>query len=316
MQPLLFVHSAGAHHDTPPGHPERAARLDAFLQGLSDADGRPLGFLPVDAPEATHDALLRCHTARHLERLSEPLPRGGRRILDADTSMAKGSWTAALQSAGGAIAGVESLLDGHASVAAVATRPPGHHALAQKAMGFCLLGNAALAAKAALARGARPAVLDIDVHHGNGTQALLAAERDAFFASTHCLDAWPGTGLVGDQGQHGTQHNLPLPVGADGATALEAWSTLLDEAAAFRPDVLIVSAGFDAHRDDPLGGMDWEDGTYRALGEAIGGTAHARCNGKVLVVLEGGYDLGVLRRCGRAFFEGLFSSPSLKKVRP
>lgn len=316
MSPLLFVHPHGARHDVPEGHPERAARLDAFLAGLSDSDGRPLGFARLDAPEAAPADLLRCHTQAYLDRLADPLPRGRRRVLDSDTSMGEGSWASALQSAGGALAGMAALLEGRAQTAAVAARPPGHHALAHKAMGFCLLGNAALAAQAAVAAGARPAVLDIDVHHGNGTQALLHAQRETFFASTHCLDAWPGTGRASQQGLHGTQHNAPLPMGADGAMALHAWSNLLQETAAFRPDVLVVSAGFDAHRDDPLGGMSWDDGTYRSLGAAIGETAHALCNGTVLVLLEGGYDLGVLRRCGRAFFEGLLFASSSKEVTP
>lgn len=303
MPHLLFTTPAGVCHDTPTGHPETAARIPALLGGLLNAEARPLGLDIRTTTPATPYGLRVLHDWDYVQSLAAPAPHG--HALDADTYQAPGTYEAALHSAGGAIEGVQTLLDGHGCTAFVATRPPGHHARFDAAMGFCFFGNAALAAKTAIACGARVAVLDFDVHHGNGTQELLWDEPNAFFASTHRLNAWPGTGRVEETGAHGTIHNRTLKSGASSRRMQEAWAGLLEEARAFAPDIVIVSAGFDAHQYDTMGSMNWQYSDYRYLGQAIRDLADTTANGRVLSVLEGGYNLPVLARAGRSYMEGL-----------
>jgi acetoin utilization deacetylase AcuC-like enzyme len=299
----LSAHSNG--HTTPAGHPEHPGRIAAFLAGVHNPNGRPLPLTTVATVAAAHGDLTRAHTEAYLARMAEPVPLGVWDAIDADTGRATGSWEAALHSAGGTVDATRRVLDGRSSTAFVAARPAGHHALADKAMGFCLLGNAAIAALAAVEQGARVAVLDFDVHHGNGTQALLWNAPNTLFASTHVLNAWPQTGRADEVGAHGTFLNRPLKRSAGDRHAEEAWTGILDEVRAFAPDVLIVSAGFDAHQSDPLGSMRWTTPTYRFLGDAIRSTAEAVCNGRVVSLLEGGYDGTVLARAGRAYLDGL-----------
>ena len=274
------------------------------MEGFFKPNARDLGLEQRETQAATTVGLEALHDAAYIAALAEPVGPEGREI-DGDTHLSPGSFEAALHSVGGALLGVDCLLGGHADTAFVATRPPGHHALADRAMGFCLFGNAALAAHAAGSCGARVAVLDFDVHHGNGTQALLWDAPNTFFASTHQLSAWPGTGRRDEVGAHGTILNRPLKSGAGSRRMREAWTEILDAARTFAPDIVIVSAGFDAHQHDPLGGFSWADSDYHFLGNAIREMAQTSAQGRVLSLLEGGYDLGVLRRCGRAYLEGL-----------
>jgi len=298
----LSAHSTG--HATPAGHPEHPGRIAAFLSGVHDPRLRALPLTGVDTVPAAHADLLRGHTSGHLARMAAPVAPGTWEPIDLDTGRSAGSWEAALHSAGGTIDATRRVLDGRSTTAFVAARPAGHHALADRAMGFCLLGNAALAALAAVGQGARAAVLDFDVHHGNGTQALLWDTPGVLFASTHVLNAWPQTGRADEVGAFGTFLNRPLKRSAGDRHAQEAWTGILDAVRAFAPDVLIVSAGFDAHQSDPLGSMRWTTATYRFLGDAIRSTAEAVCAGRVSL-LEGGYDGSVLRNAGRAYLDGL-----------
>jgi acetoin utilization deacetylase AcuC-like enzyme len=292
-------------HVTPIGHPEHPGRIAAFLAGVHNPNARPLPLVAVETMEASQTDLSRAHTSDHLARMAAPVAPGVWEAIDADTGRSTGSWQAALHSAGGTIDATRRVLGGVSTTAFVAARPAGHHALADRAMGFCLLGNAALAALAAVDQGARVAVLDFDVHHGNGTQALLWDTPNTLFASTHVLNAWPQTGRADEVGAHGTFLNRPLKRSSGDRHAEEAWTGILAQVRAFAPDVLVVSAGFDAHQSDPLGAMRWTTPTYRFLGDAIRSTAEAVCNGRVVSLLEGGYDSTVLARAGRAYLDGL-----------
>lgn len=293
---LLFTHPGARAHVSPAGHPEQVARYDAVMRALADLD-----LDRRDAPEVDDSSLLLCHPQRYLDRISSSVPHEGWTMLDADTYLSPGSLQAARRAAGGAVAAVDAVLDGQDGTAFVAMRPPGHHAEAETPMGFCIFGNAAIAAKHALrVRGlSSVAVLDFDVHHGNGTQALLWDEPDALFASTHQMPLWPGTGAATETGAHGQIINMPLPPGSDGAAARVAWDAILGRVAAFGPELAIISAGFDAHAEDPLAGLRWQAQDFAALTQAILETAR-NSDAKVVSCLEGGYNLAALGASVRA----------------
>ncbi|NHF73560.1 histone deacetylase family protein [Paracoccus xiamenensis] len=298
---LLFTHEAAANHLTPPGHGEQQGRYAAVMAALAD--------LPLDrreAPLARDADLLRCHPQSYLDFLRDAVPAEGLHQLDEDTFLSPGSLEAARRSAGGAVAAVDAVLDGAAANAFVAMRPPGHHALADRPMGFCLFGNAAIAAKHALdARGLdRVAVLDFDVHHGNGTQELLWDEPRTLFASSQQYPHWPGTGAADERGAHDNVINAPLPPESDGAFGRAAWDRILLRVAEFRPQLVILSAGFDAHADDPKGELRWQDEDYRLLTAAICDVARD-CDAAVVSCLEGGYNLAALGRSVRAHVDAL-----------
>ncbi|MBA4492320.1 histone deacetylase family protein [Paracoccus sp. S1E-3] len=298
---LLFTHDAAAHHRTPPGHGEQPGRHAAVIDALAG--------LALDRREAplVRDADLRlCLPQSYLDFLAEALPAEGLRQLDEDTFLSSGSLEAARRGAGGAVAAVDAVLDGAAANAFVAMRPPGHHALTDKPMGFCLFANAAIAAKHALdARGLdRVAVLDFDVHHGNGTQAQLWDEARTLFASSQQYPHWPGTGAVEERGAHDNVINAPLPPESDGAFGRAAWDAMLGRVAAFRPQLLILSAGFDAHADDPKGELRWQDADFALLTAAICDVARD-CDAAVVSCLEGGYNLAALGRSARAHVDAL-----------
>ena len=217
---LLFTHPAAAQHLTPPGHGEQQARYAAVMDALAD-----LTLDRREAPLARDADLLRCHPQSYLDFLRDAAPTEGLHQLDEDTFLSPGTLEAAYRSAGGAVAAVDAVLDGAGANAFVAMRPPGHHALADQPMGFCLFGNAAIAAKYALdVRGLdRVAVLDFDVHHGNGTQDVLWDDKRAMFASSHQFPLYPGTGAASERGAHGQIVNVPLASGSDGARAREVW---------------------------------------------------------------------------------------------
>jgi acetoin utilization deacetylase AcuC-like enzyme len=293
--PPFFRHPASLGHDTGPGHPERADRIRAIEAELEERDW--LGWERVEAPEATEEQLLRIHPREYVERVREYSARG--QAFDVDTPTSPGSYEAALRAAGGACALVESLLTGGERTGFSALRPPGHHAESATAMGFCLFANVAIAARHALdALGAeRVLVLDWDVHHGNGTNTLFHDSRELLFVSIHQFPFWPGTGALGDVGEgegEGYSMNLAVPAGTGEAAFLSLIEHIVMPAARqYRPDLILISAGYDAHRDDPLGGLRLETSSFggmsarmRALGEELGAPVGA--------VLEGGYDLRAL----------------------
>jgi acetoin utilization deacetylase AcuC-like enzyme len=305
VAPLYFRHPASLEHDTGP-HPERADRIRALESGLADRDW--LGWEVRAAPPASEQQLLRVHTADHLEHVRAACARSA--ALDPDTPVVPASWDAALHAAGGACALVDGLLAGEAATGFAALRPPGHHAEPDRAMGFCLLSNVAVAARQALAVHdvERVLVLDWDVHHGNGTQAAFYDSAEVLFVSLHRWPFYPGTGAAGEIGSgagEGLTLNLPQAAGSGAAEWLAAFDErALPAARAYRPDLILVSAGFDAHRADPLGGCMLENATFGALAARVADLA-AELEVPAGAVLEGGYDLDALTDSAIATMEGL-----------
>jgi acetoin utilization deacetylase AcuC-like enzyme len=307
----LVVGSAGAfdRHATPDWHPESTARVRAVDDAIA-ALGLGDAVHPVTARRATVDELRRVHDGCYLEGLAALADAGGGE-LDPETVVAPGSWKTACLSAGLGLAAVDSLADGIGDAAFVATRPPGHHAGRTMGSGFCLLNNIAIAAAALVERAERVAIVDWDVHHGNGTQALFWNEPRVLYASTHESPAYPGTGdarEVGGPSAIGTTLNVPLPAGATGDVALRAFDDVLAETIdAFGPDWVLVSAGFDAHRDDPLADLAWTAGDFAALTRRVMG--YAPRAGRLVVFLEGGYDLRALGESVAATVATLAGAP-------
>ena len=293
---ILYTHPAADAHVTPPGHPEQVARLAAVRAALDD--------LTLDRrtpSRATREAVARCHPDTYLDGLAAAVPTEGWAQLDADTHMAPGSLEAAWLAAGAGCAAVEAVMDG--GRAFVAMRPPGHHAETAKPMGFCLLGTVAIAARHALdGLGlSRVAVVDFDVHHGNGTQDLLWDEGRALFVSTHQSPLWPGSGRPDETGTHGNVMNRTLPPGSDGRAFRAVMEReVLPALDAFAPELVLVSAGFDAHRDDPLAQLTWEEADFAWATDRLVEVAEAHAGGRLVSCLEGGYDLAALGRSARA----------------
>lgn len=289
---LIFGHAASAGHITPVGHPERVERLAAVEAGLvgikADRRASPLG-REVD--------ILRCHPAAYLAGVKV----AALGPLDADTHKSVGTLEAALRAVGGAVAAVEAVLAGQAKTAFVISRPPGHHAETSLAMGFCIFGTVAIAAKRALQDLDRVAVVDFDVHHGNGTQDLLWDERRCLFISSHQMPLYPGTGDVSERGAHGQILNIPLRAGG-GSAAMRAQylAQVFPALRAFQPQMILISAGFDAHEEDPLGGLLWRTEDYAWITQNLCEIATEFCGGRVVSCLEGGYDLGALGDSVRA----------------
>ncbi len=283
---LVYSHPAASRHRTPPGHAERIERLAAVEKGLSG-----LAVTRRSSPLAQESDLLLCHPARYLARIKAAEPTEGTAQLDPDTFLSQGSFEAASRAVGGACAAVDAVLSGKAKNAFVIARPPGHHAETETPMGFCLFGTVAIAARHALLHVAKVAVVDFDVHHGNGTQDLLWAEPRALFATSQQMPLWPGTGARSERGAHGQIINLPLPPGSDGSHMRAAYAAEIFPAlAAWNPALILISAGFDAHQDDPLAGLNWFEADYAWLTNRLCDFAH----GRVVSCLEGGYDLAAL----------------------
>ncbi|SEN33791.1 histone deacetylase family protein [Palleronia pelagia] len=291
---LYYATDAGYAHVTPDGHPEQVARLTAIADALEGVEGLDRR----EAPVADDDALLLCHPQAHIDRIRRAAPeRGRRRQLDGDTYMSHGSLQAALCGVGGCVAAVDAVLDGEARAAFVGCRPPGHHAERQTPMGFCLFGNVAIAARHALERHglSRVAVVDFDVHHGNGTQDLLWDEGRALFVSSHQMPLFPGTGAPDERGAHGQVVNLPLAPDTDGQHMRDVYeSHVFPKLLEWQPELLLISAGFDAHFDDPLAQLQWETEDFAWLTGRLCDVADRTCDGRVVSTLEGGYDLDAL----------------------
>ncbi|MFD1341614.1 histone deacetylase family protein [Litorisediminicola beolgyonensis] len=302
----LITHADCLHHVTPDGHPERVARLEHLLHALEGLD-----LARVTAPLATEEDLLRCHPQDHIDAIRDGVPARGFAQVDGDTWLSPGSWDAALRAVGAALRAVDMVVAGEAANAFCATRPPGHHAETQTAMGFCLFGTAAIAAKHALDHHGleRVAVCDFDVHHGNGTQDLLWNEPRALTITSHQSPLWPGTGAASERGAHDNVINLPLPPRSGGAEMKKAWSELaFPRLSTFEPKLIIISAGFDAHQDDPLAMLEWTVDDFRWITRELCAIASTVCGGRVVSTLEGGYDLEALSAAARAHVEGLMEA--------
>jgi acetoin utilization deacetylase AcuC-like enzyme len=303
MKTALITHADCLNHITPTGHPEQVARLTHVLHALE-----PLDLNRVTAPMAADDDLLRIHPKSHIDALRDALPVEDTVAIDSDTHLSSGSLDAAYRAAGGTLRAVDMVLGGEAPNAFVAVRPPGHHAETETPMGFCLFGNVALGAKHALDYHGlkRVAVLDFDVHHGNGTQDLLWDEKRALTITSQQMPLWPGIGNADETGAYDNVINVPLPPESDGAHMRAVYAEKVFPALrAFNPDLILVSAGFDAHRADPLAQLNWDTEDFAWLGREICALAQTICQGRVVSVLEGGYDLSALAASAKAFVEQL-----------
>jgi acetoin utilization deacetylase AcuC-like enzyme len=293
MTTALYTHADCLNHVTPAGHPEQVARLEhiaASLSGFPQLDRR-------DAPDCTDADILLCHPQTHLDAITAAAPRDGWRSLDADTHMSSGSLTAARRAVGANVAAVDAVLSGEVQNAFIATRPPGHHAEQTTPMGFCLFGNVAIAAKHAMERHGleRVTIVDFDVHHGNGTQALLWNEPRVQFISSHQSPLWPGSGHPNETGGYNNIFNYPLDPHSTGQDMRRIYGAeILPSIDRYQPQLILISAGFDAHQADPLANLNWQTDDFAWLTRQICDLAEIHCQGRVVSTLEGGYDLTAL----------------------
>ena len=295
MSTLLISHPAFLEHLTPLGHPERPDRLRAIERALEAEKFQTLA--RSQAPLASLETVALCHPMDYIIEVREAAPREGLIHLDADTAMSPGTFEAALRAAGGAIHAVDEVLTKKAANAFVAARPPGHHAETARPMGFCLFDNAAIAARYSQQRYgvASAAIVDFDVHHGNGSQEIFWSDKTVMYCSTHQMPLFPGSGAVGETGEHNTIVNAPLRPGDGGAAFRAAFETrILPRLAEFRPELVIVSAGFDAHMRDPLANINLAEADFIWATQKIMDLADGCAGGRVISLLEGGYDLQAL----------------------
>jgi len=293
MTTLLLTHPACLEHDTGYGHPERADRLRAIEDALAAPAFKTLK--REEAPRAELTDIERLHPKAYIEMIRNSIPKRDHKWLDPDTVVSPGSWEAALRAAGATLHAVDQVMTGNADNAFCAVRPPGHHAEPSRAMGFCLFNNVAIAAlHARVKHGAnRIAVVDFDVHHGNGTQAAFWSDKDLFYGSTHQMPLFPGTGARDETGV-GNIFNAPLKPGDDGDEFRAYDEVILPALDQFAPDLVIVSAGFDAHRNDPLAQLRLVEADFAWITEKLLESAAKHCGGRLVSSLEGGYDLEAL----------------------
>ena len=294
MTTLLLSHPVQIEHAPPEGHPERPDRLKAVERILATSHFDEL--MREEAPLATPDEITSAHAAEYYHRIEQAAPEEGLEQLDPDTWMSPRSFEAALRGAGAAVRAVDALMRREAENAFCAIRPPGHHAESRRAMGFCLFNNAAIAAHHAREAydAERIAVVDFDVHHGNGTQEIFWSDADLFYGSTHQMPLYPGTGAPTERGV-GNIFNAPLRAGDGSHQFRDAMKTrILPALDDFAPDLLIISAGFDAHKRDPLGSLELTEEDYVWATLYLMDQAHRHADGRVVSVLEGGYDLQAL----------------------
>jgi acetoin utilization deacetylase AcuC-like enzyme len=300
--PTLFVtHPACLDHRTPTGHPERPDRLRAINEVLG-GDGFS-ALTRAEAPVASEETVALCHPQDYIEALRQATPTQGMVRIDADTTMSPGSYEAALRATGGSLYAVDEVIAGRADNAFVAVRPPGHHAETVRAMGFCLFNSAAIAARHAQRKHGLPraAIVDFDVHHGNGSQEIFWSDRSVMYCSTHQMPLYPGTGARNERGEFDNIVNAPLRSGDGGAQFREAFeTTILPRLRAFAPDIIIISAGFDAHLRDPLASLNLLEPDFAWATGKIMEVADACAQGRVVSTLEGGYDLEGLSQSAAA----------------
>jgi acetoin utilization deacetylase AcuC-like enzyme len=308
MTTLLFTHPACLDHNPGLHHPERPARLAAILRALDDPAFAALA--RREAPRASVEQLARVHVPDYVDRVLASTPPQGCLHLDPDTAISPGSDEAALRAAGAACAAVDAIAAGEAANAFCAVRPPGHHAERATAMGFCLFNNVMVgAAHAQAARGLRKvAIVDFDVHHGNGSQHMAEHNLDLFYASTHQFPHYPGTGAAEETGI-GNVVNAPLPAHSGSREFRAAFErTILPALDGFAPDLLMISAGFDAHRADPLANLNLGEGDYDWVTRELCAIARRHAKGRVVSTLEGGYDLGALAASAAAHVRALMAA--------
>ena len=308
MPTLLVTHPSSLEHDTSPGHPERAERIRAINQALAAPEFETL--IRQDAPRGSIWDIKRVHDEDYIQEVFEAVPDEGYAQLDADTILSPGSGDAALYAVGGVCFAVDAVVKGEIDNAFCALRPPGHHAERDHAMGFCLFNNIAIGAFHALELDGieRVAVMDFDVHHGNGTQQAFWAHKNLFLASTHQSPAYPGTGAERERGMHGNILNAPLPPGSGGEDLKDAFGFIRPALKDFAPDLLMISAGFDAHQADPLAGLNFIEDDYAWITDELLAIAAETAQGRVVSVLEGGYDLDALASSVAVHVKGLMSA--------
>lgn len=295
---LVYSHPDCLGHDPGAGHPESPRRLQSILDAIGSGENAPMG---------NDEQILLAHSPALLQQIKEKLPERGLAQIDADTLLSPGSLQAAYRATGAACQGIDVLMAGRARHVFCATRPPGHHASRERAMGFCLFNHIAIAALyAQQAHGLeRIAIIDFDVHHGNGTQDIVSGKAGLLYLSTHQSPLYPGSGHE-EENIPGNIINIPLPAGTGHSTYLRIFSDrLLPELEAFDPQLLLVSAGFDAHHADPLAGLSFTEVTYAWLGETLGQTAARHNDCPILSQLEGGYNVEVLGSSVSAYLEGI-----------
>ena len=295
MTTAFLTHTDCLNHVTPPGHPERVDRLLALYALLDAVDDENLIRVTPDVGLDAH--ILRAHPQSHIDAVTAAVPGEGYRSLDADTHMSSGSLRAAYLGVGAMVRAVDMVMAGDVTNAFAAMRPPGHHAERTTPMGFCLFGNIAIAAKHALDHHGleRVAVVDFDVHHGNGTQDLLWDEPRSLFISSHQMPLYPGSGAPSERGAHNNVLNVALDPGTGGAELKKAYDrTVLPALEAFKPQLLLISAGFDAHAADPLANLNWTESDFVWATEKLCDIADSHCEGRIVSTLEGGYDLEAL----------------------
>jgi acetoin utilization deacetylase AcuC-like enzyme len=306
MTTLLITHPACLNHLTPLGHPERPDRLRALEAALEAEKFQDLA--RAAAPAALLETIALCHPMGYVEAVRDATPREGLVQLDADTSMSPGSFEAALRAAGGAVYAVDEVVGKRVANAFVATRPPGHHTETARPMGFCLFNNAAIAARYAQEKHGlgRVAIVDFDVHHGNGSQEIFWSDARVMYCSTHEMPLYPGTGALSERGEHDNIVNAPLRAGDGGKEFREAFEArILPRVVAFRPELIVISAGFDAHMRDPLASLNLVEADFGWVTRKLMEIADKTAGGRIVSVLEGGYDLEGLSQSAAAHVSAL-----------